>query len=244
MPVSVTPVLLAADPADGTRTALFVGGTSGNDVISIRPANAAGTDLAVTVNGADLGTFSPTGSLYVFGGAGDDTITLQTAVIGGATVSVAVPALLYGGAGNDTLHAGGSTAANVLLGDSGNDVLLGGAGHDLLIGGAGADRLQVGAGQGILIGGATAYDADAAALTALAAEWGRPTNYGTRVNHLSGDGRGLNSPYVLTRVTVRSDGSVDRLSGGASPDWFFLTAAGPATELFANFTDGEEVTLL
>jgi hypothetical protein len=56
----------------------------------------------------------------------------------------ALPAIVRGGAGNDTL--GGGDAADVLLGGPGNDSLNGGLGDDVLDGGLGADVLIGGAG--------------------------------------------------------------------------------------------------
>ncbi|HMW18189.1 MAG TPA: Ig-like domain-containing protein [Accumulibacter sp.] len=51
------------------------------------------------------------------------------------------PAMISGGAGNDTLV--GRHGDDVLLGGDGNDVLIGGMGHDLLEGGAGDDLYVV-----------------------------------------------------------------------------------------------------
>ncbi len=83
------------------------------------------------------------GSNNLFGGAGDDTLT----VIEGSRQS------LFGGSGNDTLSSGGSN--NRLYGSSGddklfsnvNDSLFGGDGDDLLFAGQrGSNRLSGGAG--------------------------------------------------------------------------------------------------
>src|SRR5262245_62008100 len=70
------------------------------------------------INGGDVKVFgrTPTAAnvkaIQVFGGAGNDTLTLDEA-------NGALPkAILYGGAGNDTLTGG-----------SGNDLLFGGAGN-------------------------------------------------------------------------------------------------------------------
>src|SRR5207245_4053553 len=133
-----------------------------------------------------------------------------------------VPAFLFGGDGNDTLDAGGSTANNVLLGGAGADALTGGSGRDLLIGGLGADTLRGGGGDDILIGGYTDYDGNLQALCALMKEWGRTmgvgADYNTRVKNLT-DGTGspatrLNRSYFLTPKTVHTvyDGAaIDRL---------------------------------
>ena len=82
---------------------------------------------------------------------------------------------LYGDADNDILYGG--TGNNVLLGGDGNDLLdtssgivAGRAGRNLLIGGKGLDMLED-AGEGILIGGMTRYDSNAAALVVVLNEW-------------------------------------------------------------------------
>jgi hypothetical protein len=79
-------------------------------------------------------------SLRIDAAAGDDAITLDS--------SVDLDAILYGGAGNDTLTGGsgddrlyGGLGANTLVGGAGDDVLvsIGGAKTDRLTGGAGRD---------------------------------------------------------------------------------------------------------
>src|SRR5262249_5397177 len=150
----------------------FVGGTTGADTITIKPADANGT-LSVKIGDTNLGNFKPTGHVIVYGQAGDDTIKLQQANINGNTVYVTAPAFLFGDDGNDTLDASGRSANNVLEGGAGNDTLRGGSGRDLLVGGLGADVLHSGDGDDILIGGTTDYDGNLAALNAVMAEWGR-----------------------------------------------------------------------
>src|SRR5262249_37681265 len=131
--VTINGSALAADPDNSGNTALFVGGTTGNDTISITPANPSGTAVNVSINGSpDPGNpFTPTGHIYVFGGDGNDAIQVQSV----AGVSVAVPAIIDGGAGNDNVNAQGSQVGNVLLGGAGNDTLMGGLARDLMIGG-------------------------------------------------------------------------------------------------------------
>ena len=99
------------DPRDGTHVILAVGGSLGNDDITISPGGSNG-QLAVTLNGSSLGSFAAPGGtsfsrVSVFAQAGDDDIQ----VAGGITL----PAWLYGGDGDDRLKGGG-----------GDDVLLGG----------------------------------------------------------------------------------------------------------------------
>ena len=183
---TITAVALETDPIDPSKTALFVGGTTGADTISIKPADASGT-INVKIGSTSLGNFKPTGHIVVYGQAGDDTIKLQTATINGQTVYVTRPAFLFGDDGNDTLDASGSSANNVLQGGAGNDTLQAGSGRDLLVGGLGADVLHGDGGDDILIGGTTDYDSNLAALDAIMAEWGRTdADYNTRIKHLNG----------------------------------------------------------
>ena len=143
-----------------------------------------------------------------------------------------------------TTASGGSATANVLLGSAGNDTLMGGGGRDVLIGGVGADVLQAGVGASLLIADQTTYDGNPLALARLAEEWNSPLLYLARVSNLSGLSIGANTPFALTRETVRSDASVDLLFGAAGLDWFLLTGRGPAIDWFGGFAVGEEVTWL
>jgi hypothetical protein len=223
--VGVT-VQVGADPADPTRQALFVTDAGGNDTIVLAPG--AGTGVTVSYNGIALGTVTPPGGLpfahlIVTGSSGANVIRL--------TGGLAVPALLVGGGGDDTLDASGSIAANVLVGGAGNDSLLGGSGNDILIGGLGSDTLHGNGGDDILIGGTTSYDANLAALCALSREWGRTdASYATRVSHLQGGAGGLNGGYVLTTATVFDDRVTDTLYGDAGTDWFFARTSGSASQ--------------
>jgi Ca2+-binding RTX toxin-like protein len=234
----------------------LVVGATGDETIVLRPANAAGA-ITVLINGVAQGNFRPTGHILVYG-QGSDTIRLQSRQIGGTTYYIDVPAVLYGGDGNNVLDARGSTANNVLIGGGGNDVLYGGHGRDVLIGGGGADRLHAGSGDDILIGGSTAYDPGSpgltaeeklAALYAILAEWGRDdADYATRVSHLlgpdaGGSSGGLNGTPFLNPSTVTDDGAGDVLIGSlAALDWFFLSGDGADT--VSHLRRGEQVTFV
>jgi Ca2+-binding RTX toxin-like protein len=117
---------------------LFVFGDAlDNDITVSR--NAAGTILvnggAVAVVGGTP-TVANTSQIEVFGQGGNDSITINEA-------NGALPAaLLFGGAGNDTLTGG--SGADQLFGQDGNDVVLGRGGADFLFGGAGNDTLTGG----------------------------------------------------------------------------------------------------
>ena len=192
-------------------------GAGGTDTLDYS-AQAAG----VAVNLA-TGLGSLVGSIAtvenVTGGAGNDSLT------GNGSVNT-----LAGGGGNDTLVGAGGN--DVLLGGSGDDRLDGGTGRDLLVGGTGADVLLGGGDDDILLAGVFAYyaeatnSADAAALTALMAEWGRTDlTYAGRVANLVA-GVGPGGVYKLTAATTGDDTSRDTLTGNAGTDWFFVALAG------------------
>ena len=176
--------------------------------------------------GTSVGTFAPTGQLVVSGLGGGDGITIDAAI--------ARQAIVYGGAGGDTLQTGSGSAT--LVGGAGADTLSSGAGRDVLIGGGDGDTLGGGNGDDILVAGTTSYDAEAPAaqraLCAIAAEWNRPLMpYLLRVGHLPACCRAGSTatrsscPWARGR-TVFDDGAVDRLTGGNGDDWFLLNIAG------------------
>ena len=95
----------------------------------------------------------------VYGGAGNDTITVL------AGLATSTDTSIYGGEGNDTLNGAAAVVAVRLYGEAGNDnitggtvndVLQGAAGNDTITGGAGADTITGGTGADLLTGGAGA----------------------------------------------------------------------------------------
>ncbi len=244
--VSLSGVALQPDPADATKTALVIEGTTGNDTITITPADPTGMTVTVTINGVVQtgGPFAPTGPLLVYGQGGNDTIQEITKVIGGKTVAVGVQAVLFAGTGNTTLSAAGSSANNVLVGGGGKDSLTGGSGRDVLIGGGGASALHAGGGGDILIAGRTTHDADVAGLLAIAAEWGRQDEtYALRLNDLFGGGSGaLNGTALLNPQTITTAGGIDQLFGSLGPDWFWIAASTGVADKVNDFGLGDVVT--
>jgi len=119
-------------------TELRIAGTAGNDQITVTQT----ADGLVVSNGTGWSaTYGGTyGSLRIDGGAGNDTILVDS--------SVTVDATLFGGSGDDTITGGsgddhlyGGQGTNKLIGGAGDDVLvtIGGSTSDLLTGGAGRD---------------------------------------------------------------------------------------------------------
>jgi Ca2+-binding RTX toxin-like protein len=212
--VSFPPVRSQPNPGGGQ--VLYVLGTTGSDVIQVKPG-ASSAQFRVNLNGSNLGTFSSTlfRRVFIFGFAGNDRIEVDR--------TLNVKALLSGGPGNDVLLGG--AGPDVLLGGPGNDQLYGRGGRDLLIGGTGADQLyghepgqaQLGSDQDILIGDSTVYDNDLAALAQLIDRWSGSGTYAQRVSALL---NGVGVPALNTTKLI-FDNAVDRLTGGWDQDWFF-----------------------
>jgi hypothetical protein len=245
--ISAVTVTVQADPGDATKSALVVQGTA--DADDLRFDRRDGNEIGVWVTGYSfggalfLGSFSAPGGaafghLLVYGYGGDDGIELLD--------DLAVPALLFGGDGNDTLLVYGGLSNNVLVGGAGDDGLWGGSGRDLLIGGLGADTLRAAFGGSILIGGTTDYDANVLALLAIMKEWGRTdVAYSTRVKHLQGSlAGGLNGSYRLTATTMHDDNAIDTLYGWDGMDWFVVGGRGKKRDKVYDQTNGEVITTL
>jgi Ca2+-binding RTX toxin-like protein len=126
--------------------ALAVFGDKSDNMITLS-RTAAGSILvnggAVRVLGGTP-TVANTFNITAFGQGGNDAIALDEA--NGPLPS----AVLFGGAGNDTLTGG--AGFNVLYGGAGNDTLLGRGGADILFGGAGNDALTGGGGDDLAFG--------------------------------------------------------------------------------------------
>ena len=134
--LSVTPLSVAEIGFDG-GTQLQVTGTSGNSQMLVSQSSAG---LLVS-NGAGWSqTYTPTAGQFTQivarAGTGNYNIALDP--------TVTVDALLYGGAGNDTIQSG-----------SGNDQLFDGSGSNLLRAGVGRDTLvAIGGNHDTIVGGA------------------------------------------------------------------------------------------
>jgi Ca2+-binding RTX toxin-like protein len=119
------------------------GDAQDNSIVVSR--DAAGRILvnggAITPRGGTP-TVANTSFVAIFGQAGNDQISLDE------TNGALLRALLFGGAGDDTLTGGsgndllfGEAGNDTLLGKGGNDILFGGDGNDILIGGSGNDQV-------------------------------------------------------------------------------------------------------
>jgi hypothetical protein len=126
--------------ADFTAGLLSLTGDNGDDAITVN-RDAAGQIL---INGGAISvkegqpTLTNTTEIDVFGGNGNDTISLDNVA---PPAGQALPtAHLFGGNGNDTL-----------IGGAGNDTLDGGNGNDTVVGGKGTDTAFLGNGNDTFI---------------------------------------------------------------------------------------------
>jgi Ca2+-binding RTX toxin-like protein len=228
-----TAVAAITDPHNSADSALLVIAPTNGGTIVITPTSAAGTAVAVTINGKSqpIPTLpTPLGQIVVYGPSGNDTIEEESASIGGETVLVGVPALLLGGSGSDVLSAAGSSANNILVGGQGKNTLTGGSGNDMLIG-VGRSSLHAGTGNDILIAGSTILDANVAALLQLMATWAGSPFYEVNVQAL------FTGPLPPTGVALASARS--QLFGGSGQDWFWMQPG----DVLSNYTNPEVVTL-
>ena len=180
--VSTPATVLGIGTASVVNGVLWVVGTNANDRIEVEPwtklgGHSPGKPGQIEVEGApflpgkyhDM-QFDSAGitRIEVLCGNGNDFCQIEG--------NLRIPAIVDGGAGNDTLIGG--IAGAVLLGGSGNDTLIADSGYNILIGGTGSDKLYNRSRQGsIMIGGSTDYDYNVSglpndvALLTLLSEW-------------------------------------------------------------------------
>jgi hypothetical protein len=104
----IVKVALQADPCNRGKTALFVGGTLGNDDIRFNPGSNSGA-VKVRLKGVSLGSFTFgsftfDGGIVAYGQAGDDDIQVAG--------SITKPAWLYGQSGGDRELTGSVNPGN------------------------------------------------------------------------------------------------------------------------------------
>jgi PKD repeat protein len=226
--VSVVGAEVAADPFSAGKTALLVGGTTGSD--SIKFYSETGGRVKVTLDGASIGLFAPTGHIVVEGvGSGSDTISIDAAI--------KLPAVLYGNAGTDSLYGGGGN--NILIAGTGNDSLFAGPGADILIGGNGKDTLTGGAGNDLLVGGNWPFATNQSTLAAIDAQWTRTDeSFATIVHQLRGVQAGSLAPSTLISTSNVTNSNGEFLICGSGRDWL-LPVGGDVVEGFITSKDVE-----
>ncbi len=227
--VQITAVAVLPDVCDPTLTALYAGGTPGQDVVLFQKGAKAG-EVKVTINGTTYGPFTPNGHIVAFGQGGDDGLSAG---------NVSLSAWFFGDGGSDTLTGG--PGDDVLVGGDGNDALAGNAGRDVLLAGAGADVVTGGPGDDLLVNGTTRFDADPSALCAIEDEWTSSRGFAVRVKNLRGEPNAafadrLNGNIFLVTglgATVFADAAHDDLKGQDNNCWFLADVdAGPAQDSY------------
>lgn len=104
------------------------GGADGDRINEVLDTTVTIMGLNITTVGLGSDTITNVERINVLGGEGSNFIDARLA---------AVPVLLSGGGGNDTLFGG--SKVDIVDGGEGNDVISGGAGSDILEGGVGTD---------------------------------------------------------------------------------------------------------
>jgi len=205
---------MQVDPHEPNKMSLFVGGTNGNDTITIQ------SGIRPVVNGVSQGDFAPNSAIHIFAQGGNDVINVPS----GMTLAFYMDL----GAGNDTAYGG--AAPDLISGGDGNDTIYGRGDRDMLVGGRGADFLDGGAGEDLLISGWTSFDHDLMLLDLIFTEWWQLDTYTNRSEYIRGIhtggangtafliGAGLGQPQ-----TVFDDGETDTLKGGSALDLFFAS---------------------
>jgi Ca2+-binding RTX toxin-like protein len=207
------------DPQRG-EWILQVFGTTGDDVIHVKPANNPNA-VRVIINNVTQdyvvrGSTAPTIARFVvYGDAGNDVIQVSQHFD-----MLGIPAELRGGPGDDNIKGG--AGPDMIFGEAGDDVLVGEEGRDLLVGGTGADRLVGNEEDDILISGTTDYDLNIVAMDTIFDEWRSvQRSYSERIANIRG---GLSGGYFLSNdganANIHDDGAADVLTGSHGLDWF------------------------
>jgi hypothetical protein len=142
---------------------LYVGGTGGNDNITVNANNT--NNILVVINGHTPpgGPFvvnPATGRIVIYTGAGRDFLNV---------VSSTVHAEIHGGSGGDTIFGG--SAGDVIFGGGGNDLIVGGSGNNFIVGEGGRDTIFGGAGTDILISGILCANLTYAQIVSILNAW-------------------------------------------------------------------------
>lgn len=213
-------------------------GGGGNDQLF----GGLNSDILRGDSGRDL-LYGYAGADTLYGGDGDD-------VLNGHRGNDS----LFGDGGNDRLNGSegddllrGGVGRDYMIAGLGNDIAVGGDGddrmaaidgRDVLIGGLGRDVIDPGVGGGLMIGGATTYDYNDAALRSILNEWASSDSLADRSNALfqsASVARQGNSQYWLEfGVTIRDDGGRDWLNSGDDEDWYLAYARDSVPEVLTN----------
>jgi uncharacterized repeat protein (TIGR01451 family) len=187
--------------------------------------------LSVVADGSNLGTFSPTGAIFVYG-----TPTTSASQSDHATLdpSITLPAWLFGGDGPGANYLTGGGGNNVIVGGSGGpNYIEGGPGFNLIITGTDGgfvDRsaaaaspvgrrshrpltitrpVDIAASNNLVVVGSTSYDDNLAALDAIMNEWTSSDTIIQRIEEITSGvpanaAKGINSPNLLVSVALNA----------------------------------------
>lgn len=207
-------------PVSGTPGSLQLKGTDQSDILRVTGTRASLLAEVYGGQGDDtisLEVVSARGTLY--GEEGDDTITGNTGsdkIYGGNGADIlnggAGTDFLYGDAGDDTIYGGLGT--DTMYGGQGNDILLGQDNNDTLYGGEGDDVLDGGLANDKLFGG----QGD----DTLEGGEGIDTLYGDEGNDIINGGAGNDKLYGgIGRDVLRGDAGSDYMYGEDDDDWLY-----------------------
>jgi hypothetical protein len=219
---------------------LYVGGTNAGETIEVR--RDTGTGPRVYINGLLIGAFNFSGKAVIFGGDGNDNLSVASDITNAAHI--------FGGSGDDTITGGGGD--DMLFGESGNDLItarggndvavggadndsiFGGKGRDVLIGGLGADYVDGDADDDILIASFTSHDANTADLASIRSTWTSGSSYAARVSALQAG--------PLSTASVSDDNAIDTVRGGSGQDWFLVQEDGTFRDILDDIKKTEIAT--
>jgi Ca2+-binding RTX toxin-like protein len=127
-----------------------INGNKGGDTIRI---NGGTYNQSNVYGGADNDSMTITASTILSNGTINGNKGNDTIVDYGTGITSLSAATVFGGAGQDVITLNGGGTGLFISGDLGNDQLTSGAGADTVLGGAGVDTIVVGAGNDSVVGG-------------------------------------------------------------------------------------------